>query len=297
MASVQSNGITIEYEVFGPEHGEPALLIMGLSWQLIDWPPSFVDGLAQRGFRVIVFDNRDVGLSSQIDARFDLHAFLGQWFMGLRPLPPYSLSDMARDAVGLLDALDVRKAHVIGLSMGGMIAQLLAADYPERTLSLCSIMSSSGAPGLPPPRPEAQAMLMSARPDPEDMQAMVASGVQARRVIGSPMYPGDANAMAAHVERTIRRSYHPNGIARQLAAITAGPDRRPKLATVKAPALVIHGSEDPLVPVEAGRDTAAHLPNGALLEIPGMGHDLPEALIPRILDAVAENAARARQPA
>lgn len=126
---------------------------------------------------------------------------------------------------------------------------------------------------------------------------MVASGVQARRVIGSPMYPGDANAMAAHVERTIRRSYHPNGIARQLAAITAGPDRRPKLATVKAPALVIHGSEDPLVPVEAGRDTAAHLPNGALLEIPGMGHDLPEALIPRILDAVAENAARARQPA
>jgi pimeloyl-ACP methyl ester carboxylesterase len=210
----------------------------------------------------------------------------------------YDLGDMAADAAGLLDALGVEKAHIVGASMGGMIAQLVAADYPQKTLSLTSIMSSSGNRALPPPKPEALAVLNERGPDPQaDLEAYLAHSARSAQIIGSPGYPFDA---AGHRERAladVKRSYYPAGFARQYAGVVASPDRRPKLAGIKAPSVVIHGADDPLVPVEAGRDTAENIPGAALKVIPGMGHDLPPELYDEIVDAIAQVAAKAKAEA
>lgn len=294
----QANGIEIEYEAFGDAADPAVLLIMGLGGQLTRWPLPFVEDLVARGYHVIRYDNRDVGLSTKFDGAPvpELPLLIGAMMTGQKPDVPYTLNDMAADAVGLLDALGIARAHVMGASMGGMIAQLVAAEYPDRVLSLTSIMSSTGNPGLPPSKPEAMAVLTT-RPTSGDRDAVIAHGVRGEQVIGSPGYPVSEEAVRARVERDFDRMHYPAGPGRQLAAVVANGDRRDAIRTIAAPTMVIHGADDPLVPVEAGRDTAATIPGALLTEVPGMGHNLPEALIPTILDAFEQVARRADAPA
>lgn len=300
MPQIHANGIKLEYEIVGDAGAEPLLAIMGLGAQMTRWPLEFRRRLANRGFRVVSFDNRDVGLSEKIEAAGapDLGAVVKALSEGRRPQVAYTLAEMAADAAGLLEALDVERAHVVGASMGGMIAQLVAADHPERVLSLTSIMSSTGNPALPRATPEASAVLAERGPDPhQDLEAFLAHSVRSARTIGSPAYPQDEAALRERALTDFRRSFYPVGFQRQYAAIMASPDRRPKLAGIKAPAMVVHGEADPLVPVAGGRDTAQNIPGAELRIIPGMGHDLPPALYDEIIDAIAAVAARARTPA
>lgn len=293
----QANGIEIEYETFGEPTNPAVLLIMGLAAQLTRWPMPLVEDLVARGYFVIRYDNRDVGLSTKFDDAPvpELPALIGAMMTGQKPDVPYTLNDMAADAVGLLDALDIRRAHVMGASMGGMIAQLVAAAYPDRVLSLTSIMSSTGNPALPPSKPEAMAVLTT-RPTGNDRDVMIAHGIRGERVIGSPGYPVEESTLRARVERDFDRMHYPPGAGRQLAAVVSNGDRRAAIATIKAPTMVIHGADDPLVPVEAGRDTAATIPGAEITEVSGMGHNLPDALIPTVLDAFEKVARRADAP-
>jgi pimeloyl-ACP methyl ester carboxylesterase len=293
----QANGIEIEYETFGEPANPAVLLIMGLGGQLTRWPLPFVEDLVARGYFAIRYDNRDIGLSTKFDHAPvpALPALIGAMVTGQKPDVPYTLNDMAADAVGLLDALDIQRAHIMGASMGGMIAQLVAAEYPDRVLSLTSIMSSTGNPGLPPSKPEAMAVLTS-RPTASDREAIVGHGIRGEKVIGSPGYPVAEDVLRARVERDFDRMFYPAGVGRQLAAVVSNGDRRAALATIKAATMVIHGADDPLVPVEAGRDTAATIPGAQITEVPGMGHNLPEALIPTILDAFEKVAKQTATP-
>ena len=290
----QANGIEIEYESYGDEHAPPVLLVMGLGAQLTQWPMTMVEQLVVRGYRVIRYDNRDVGLSTKLDGAMapPMPEIIGALMTGRKPGVPYLLTDMAADAVGLLDALGIARAHVIGASMGGMIAQMVAAGYPDRVLSLTSVMSTTGNPMLPPASPAAMAVLTQ-RPEGADEESMVAFGVRAEQTIGSPGYPTDPDVLTERVRANYRRMHYPPGFARQMAAIVASGDRRAALATITAPTMVIHGADDPLVPPAGGRDTAATIPGARIVEIPGMGHNLPEPLIPRVLDAFEDVAKRA----
>lgn len=282
----QANGIEIEYEIYGSEAAPPVLLIMGLGAQLTLWPMPMVEQLVDRGYRVIRYDNRDVGLSTKFDSQQapPMPEIIGALMTGRKPAVPYLLADMAADAVGLLDALDIGRAHIVGASMGGMIAQMVAATYPERVLTLTSIMSTTGNPMLPPASPEAMAVLTE-RPGGADEESMVAFGVRAEQTIGSPGYPTDPALLTERVRASYRRMHYPPGFARQMAAIVASGDRRAALAKITAPTMVIHGTDDPLVPLAGGHDTAATIPGAKIVEIPGMGHNLPEPLIGQILDA------------
>lgn len=294
MPEVTANGLKLHYDERG--EGTPLLLIMGLGAQMTRWPEGFCDRLAEHGFRVIRFDNRDVGMSEKLDAAGppDMPAMFTAIAMGQQPAAAYDLSDMARDAVGVLDALDIDKAHIVGASMGGMIAQLIAADYPERVLSLCSIMSTTGARDLPPSTPEAMALLSTPAPDPHtNWEGFLERGVYSAKVIGSPAYPPKEEDVRARTEADFKRGFYPVGFGRQYAAVLASPDRRAKLQTVRAPSIVIHGADDPLVPVEAGRDTAKHIPGAELVVVPGMGHDLPEPLWGEFVGLIVGNAGRA----
>ncbi len=297
MPQIRANGIDLEYESRGPATGEAILLIMGLGAQMTRWPAAMTDKLIARGFRVILFDNRDVGLSHKFDDAGvpDVGAVIKAVSEGRKPDVAYTLGEMAADAVGLLDALGIAKAHIVGASMGGMIAQLVAADYPGRVLSLTSIMSTSGGRGLPTARPEAIAVLNQRGPDPHaDLEGFLAHALSSARTIGSPSYPPDA---AEHRRRTLadfQRSHYPPGFSRQYAGVMASPDRRPKLKTITAPTVVVHGADDPLVPVEGGRDTAAHIPGAELRVIAGMGHDLPPALYDQIVEAIARAVERSK---
>ena len=282
----QANGIEIEYEDYGAKDAPPVLLIMGLGAQLTLWPMPMVDQLVDRGYRVIRYDNRDIGLSTKLDHEPapTITAIVTALMMGSKPDVPYLLSDMADDAVGLLDALGIARAHIMGASMGGMIAQMVAALYPDRVLSLTSIMSTTGNPSLPAATAEAMAVLTT-RPDGADEAAIVAHGIKVEKTIGSPGYPADEAALRERVLRDFRRMYYPPGFARQMAAIVASGDRRDALKGITAPTMVIHGADDPLVPLAGGRDTAATIPGAQIVEIAGMGHNLPEALIGEVLDA------------
>lgn len=294
MAKADNQGVDIEWDARGDANAPAVLLIMGLGGQMTRWTEEFMAALVAHGLRAIRFDNRDVGLSTKFEGHGlpDLAAIGAAVMMGRTPATPYTLEDMASDAVAVLDAAGVRKAHVVGASMGGMIAQLVAAGYPERVLTLTSIMSSTGNPALPRATAEANAVLMS-RPQGGDMAALVAHGVKAAKVIGSPGFPTDDAVLAERLRADAERMHYPAGFQRQLAAIWANGDRRSRLARITAPTLVIHGADDPLVPVEAGRDTAASIPGARLVEIPGMGHDLPTALIGRITDLIAGHARQA----
>ena len=299
MPRIKANGIELEYVIDGAAEARPLLAIMGLGAQLIRWPQAFVDRLAARGFRVIRFDNRDVGLSEKFEAagRPDLPAIMAARAAGQAATVAYTLDDMARDAVGLLDALGIDKAHIVGASMGGMIAQLVAADHPHKTHSLSSIFSTTGHPDLPPATPEAMARLTLPAPDPRtDLEAYVAHSIASSRVMGSPGYPASDEKLRAEAIANAERCYYPVGFARQYAAIVASGNRRERIRKITAPTTVIHVTDDPLVPVSGGRDTAANIPGAVWVEFAGMGHDIPVELFDPIIDAIATNAARADQP-
>ena len=295
--TVQANGLTIAYESYGPESRETVLLIMGIAAQLTAWPPELVDALVARGFRVLLYDHRDTGLSTKLDAAGtpDWAGILAAKAQG-KPAPvPYTLDDMARDAVGLLDALGVKAAHVVGASLGGNIAHLVVADHPEHALSLTSIMSDTLNPELPKPSPET----MKAFPTVErhgDPQGYAEDMVRFWKVVGSPAYPTDEAVIRQRALRDFARSYYPAGFARHAAALLASSDERPKLKTIRAPTVVLHGEADPLVSVEGGKDTAANIPGAELRIIPGMGHDCPVQLVDRIADVIAAAASRSRKP-
>ncbi|WP_375391015.1 alpha/beta fold hydrolase [uncultured Sphingomonas sp.] len=298
MPKATANGVEIEWDDRGDAADPAVLLIMGLGGQMTRWSEEFMAALVRHGFRAIRFDNRDVGLSTKFDSAGlpDLTAIGAQLLAGVKPDTAYTLEHMAADAVAVLDAAGVRRAHVVGASMGGMIAQLVATEHADRVLTLTSIMSSTGNPALPRATKEANDVLMS-RPQGTDTESLVAHGLKSAKVIGSPGYPADDEVLADRIRADLQRMHYPPGFARQLAAIWANGDRRARLAGVTAPTLVIHGADDPLVPVEGGRDTARSIPGARLIEIPGMGHDLPAALIGRITDAIAEHAREVSVPA
>ena len=285
MASVHSNGINICYETSGDPRGMPVLLIMGLGMQLTAWSPDFIDGLVEQGCFVIRFDNRDCGLSTKFDQRKPPNLLLAylKSLIGWPLASAYKLDDMADDARGLLDALGVTQAHLVGVSMGGMIAQIFASRFAERTHSLTSIMSSSGRRGLPGPTRAARSALMSRPANPRDREQLVAHMANTFRIIGSPAYPTPDKLLRANIERSLARSICPAGVARQMVAIAASGDRTPLLKKIRCRTLVIHGAADPLVPLACGVDTAQAIPGAQLQVIEGMGHDLPRQLNERLL--------------
>lgn len=285
---VQANGIDIEVEDTGGEGRPVVLLIMGLNMQLIAWPDNFVKGLVAAGFRVLRFDNRDAGLSTQFDDA-GTRNLLWQGLrhrIGLPVQTAYSLQDMAEDAVGVLDALGIDRAHVVGASMGGMIAQRVAATSPERVSSLVSLMSSSGARGLPGPRSDVVALMMR-RPSGHDEASLVAHSMRLVRLIAGPFYPPDEAALRERLTRALRRAYRPRGLLRQITAVAADTERAKLLAQIRCPTLVLHGDVDPLVPIACGQDTVRRIAGARFIAIPGMGHDLTpqiaEFLLPQMV--------------
>jgi pimeloyl-ACP methyl ester carboxylesterase len=297
MPTLQTNGITIAYESLGNPKGEPILLIAGLGLQLISWPDAFCRKLVDQGFRVIRFDNRDSGLSTKMSqlGRPDL---AGAFFRSMFHMPiqsGYTLYDMALDTVGLLDGLKIRRAHIVGASMGGMIAQIIAGQHPERVLSLTSIMSTSGRAGLPGPSMAANQAMFS-MPANRTMEAAVDHFVKLFKVIGSPRYPTPEPELRRMVEASVRRNVTISGTSRQVMAVAASGDRVALLRKIKAPTLVIHGTADPLVPIAGGRDTAFLIPGATIKEIDGMGHDLPPALIDQIATLIGGHCVASSTP-
>jgi pimeloyl-ACP methyl ester carboxylesterase len=283
-----ANGIEIEYETMGDAKAPPMLMIMGLGAQLTTWDDGFCQDLADRGFYVIRYDNRDAGLSTRMEAAGP--ADIAAAYSG-NPEPAYTLDDLADDAVGVLDALGIAAAHIVGASMGGFIAQLVAINHPDRVISLTSIMSGPGGEDEVPPTPDAAVVLAQA-PGPTREQR-IALGVVARRVLAGEGNPFDEDEERRRVERLYDRSYYPLGFGRQLVAILAARSRVRALAGVKVPTLVVHGIDDPLVPLENGRRVAAAVPGARLIELKGAGHNLPEQYWPLVADAIAETARQA----
>jgi pimeloyl-ACP methyl ester carboxylesterase len=278
-----ANGISLDIEDTGGT-GTPVLLIMGLGMQLIAWPQALVDGLVRQGYRVIRFDNRDIGLSQHFDhlGTPNLLWTALRHRLGLKIIPPYTLHDMAADALGVLDALGIAQAHIVGASMGGMIAQRVALLAPQRTLSLTSIMSTSSAHGLPKPQPAVMRALMS-RPKASHTSALVAHGVRLFNIIGSPGFPTDPQMLHARVTASLARSNHPAGSVRQMVAIAADTARADQLRSLQCPTLVLHGKADPLVPYACGQDTAQRISGAKLTGIDGMGHDLAPGVVDALL--------------
>ncbi len=291
MPKTIANNIELHYETHGDPANPAMLLIMGFGAQLTLWPDELVDELVARNFYVVRYDNRDVGLSHKFDGvkapGLVKMTLLNK--IGVTPRVPYTLADMAADGIGLLDALEIERAHIVGASMGGMIAQHVAAKYSERCLSFTQIFSTTGNPKLPPARKEALSALIT-RPDSEDEEALVEHGVMLARTIGSPGYPSTEERMRERARGGVQRSYYPEGGTRHLSAIIADGDRRDMLRSITVPTLVLHGEDDPLVPCEGGRDTAACIPDAQLKTIPGWGHDLPLDLVDELADAIAGHA-------
>ena len=291
-AFADANGLKLCYDTFGEATAPPLLLIMGLASQMIAWDDEFCTLLAERGFRVVRFDNRDIGLSSRIDSAGvpDVSAAFMAAMQGKPiPSPPYLLRDMAADAIGLLDALEIPSAHVVGASMGGAIAQTLAIHHPDRLRTLTSIMATTGEPGLPPPTADALAVLF--KPTPTDQAGYFESYVQTWKVLRAGSFPLDEARDLARAGQNYARGLNPAGVARQLVAILASGSRKQALGAVRVPTLVIHGDIDPLVPLACGLDTAESIPGAKLLVVPGMGHALPISKWPQIVDAIAAHAA------
>jgi pimeloyl-ACP methyl ester carboxylesterase len=286
----RANGIEICYEIFGDAEAEPMLLIMGLGAQMIHWDDDFCRQLAARGFRVIRFDNRDIGKSSTLTGGKRLSAveLLKLKFLKIPVTAPYKLSDMAQDVIGLMDTLRIKSAHLVGVSMGGMIAQEIAITFPERVRSLISIMSTTGNPKIPPPTREATAVLMA--PPPATEEEYYARFAHTWKVLRVGSFPEDEALDRSRAERTFARGLNPAGVGRQLRAILASGSRKERLRSVKAPTLVIHGTVDPLVRPEGGKDTAASIPGAKLLMVEGMGHALPIPMWPQIIDAIDKHA-------
>jgi pimeloyl-ACP methyl ester carboxylesterase len=288
---IVANGLQIEVEDSGlgaaGERRPAVLLIMGLGMQLVAWPPDMVQALVNAGYRVIRHDNRDVGLSQRMESLGKPNLIWAglQHKLGFAPRPPYTLADMAADALGVLDALGVKQAHVVGMSMGGMIAQRLALAAPNRVLSLTSVMSSSSAPGLPQARPEVIAALMR-RPSGLDRQAVVDHYVRLFRVIGSPGFATPEAELRQRIAQSADRGFYPVGTLRQMLAVMADSSRAAQLGQISAPTLVFHGHDDPLLPYACGEDTARRIPGARLVGVAGMGHDLPGPVVDRLLAAL-----------
>jgi pimeloyl-ACP methyl ester carboxylesterase len=287
MAQARANGIDIEYERHGAPDAPPLLMISGLGVQLVGWHPDFIAAIVARGLQVVTFDNRDVGLSSDFDhlGDPDLMALLEGTLT-----PPYTLNDMAADAVGLLDALGLDSAHVVGISLGGMVAQIVALAYPERTRSLTSISSTTNEPSVSQPTPLAVEHLLS--PTAPGREGYLARAERSFQVIGSTEFGYDREWVLARAGLAYDRGYRPAGYRRQLVAAVTAPDRTAELATLSLPALVVHGTVDPLLPVAGGRATAAAIPAAELLEIENMAHDLPRPVWDRILDKLDDVVSR-----
>jgi pimeloyl-ACP methyl ester carboxylesterase len=296
---VQANGITISYENFGPKEGETILLISGTNAQLTMWPVEFCNGLVKHGYRVIRFDNRDIGLSTKFDeAGMPDWAAISKAIQEKKTPPlPYTLDDMANDAVGLLDALGIKKAHIVGASMGAMIAQRVAYNHPEQTLSLASISAGGGNATFP----------LVAKPDvvsklpppgnPSDTADYIKREIQARTLLAGNVYPPDQKKLVEEIKADVARSYYPDGLMRQGAVSMAGfyAGRQEQLKTIKVPAIVIHGDQDPLVVIDAGKDVASNIPGADFEIIKGMGHYLSEPLINTLVDLIVKNAAKAKE--
>ncbi|HWE54259.1 MAG TPA: alpha/beta fold hydrolase [Acidimicrobiales bacterium] len=291
MPKAAANGIEIEYD----EHGSPddpvILLIMGLSAQMTMWREEFVAELTGRGFRVIRFDNRDIGLSTFFDDA-GLPDLASAMLTGQMPAAPYSLADMADDAAGLLDALGIGAAHIVGASMGGMIAQTFAIRHPDKTVTLCSIMSTTGNPGVGQPDPALVGEMFLAAPPTSAAEAEEA-GVRATALIGSPGYPADEARVREYARSAYERSNHPEGVGRQMLAIVNQPDRTEALGQVRVPTLVIHGAADPLVAPSGGQATAAAIPGAELWMQEGVGHDIPPALYSETAERIVANIRKA----
>ena len=287
MARTKANGIEIEYETAGNKSDPALLMIMGLGAQLTIWPDALFEGLAGKGFFVIRYDNRDTGLSTDFGSWGvpNIADAIGKVMQGRKVEAPYLVTDMAADAVGLIDALGIDKAHMVGASMGGMIAQTVAGLWPQRTRSLVSIYSSSGRPGLPVGKPEALAML-TAQPEGPAREQLVKHGMKLRRAIAGSGYPIPEAELRAFVEKNVDRRWYPEGAARQYLSVIASGDRVEMLKTVKVPTLVLHGEEDPLLPVECGRDVARLVKGAEIQTYPGWGHDFPGPLIPTLIDRI-----------
>ena len=286
---IKANGIDIEVEDTGGT-GPVVVLIMGLGMQLVAWPLQLVDALVAAGYRVIRHDNRDIGLSQKFDDK-GVPNLLWESIklkFGITPRAPYSLKDMALDTVGVIDTLGIAQAHIVGASMGGMIAQRVALAAPQRVLSLTSIMSTSGAKGLPTPKPAIIRALM-ASPKGREREAIMKHYVELLRVIGSPAYPMEESQVRERIMAGLNRSYAPMGTLRQMVAIAADTGRAKELATITTPTLVLHGKADPLVPFACGQDTAQRIPGARLFGIDGMGHDLPPEVIDLMLPSMLEH--------
>lgn len=292
MSSFQIGAVEIEVESRGPQDGPTFLLIRGLSTQLIHWPESFLDAFVDAGFRVVVFDNRDCGLSQKFEAAGT--PALGDLLRG-EIEPPYRVADMALDAVGVLDALGIERAHAAGISLGGMVAQHLAFSHGNRFETIASIMSTSGAPGLPAATPEAMEALTSRPSDPTDRDNVIAHSMRTQRVIESPKYPPTEAESRSYFERGYDRCYCPDGAARQMAAVVSDGSRAERLATIDLPFFVLHGLDDPLIPAACGEDTARRVPGARFETVQGMGHDITEAnsalVTKRLIEHARQNAA------
>lgn len=282
-------------EIFYEDHGDPAhetiLLVMGLGAQLTLWPDELVAALVGEGFRVIRYDNRDIGLSQKMEgARApSLPIQILRKKIGFPAKVPYTLTDMAHDGIGVLDALGIARAHVVGASMGGMIVQLMAVHFPERLMTMTSIMSTTGNGSLPQAEKHAMEALIAPITS-MDEESLVAHGLNIAKNIGSPGFPFDPEAQRERVLKNVRRSVYPAGPPRQLAAIIDDGCRRARLANVRTPTLVLHGEDDPLVKLEAGEDTARHISGARLVTIPGWGHDIPLPLVPRVASEIVAHA-------
>lgn len=296
MPQANANNIRIEYETFGASSDPTILLIMGMGMQMIAWPELFCRELAAQGFHVIRYDNRDTGLSTKFDGVKvpGIASLLIRHTLRWPIRVPYTLRHMADDAVGLLDSFGIEKAHVIGASMGGMIAQNVAAAHPERLHSLVSLMSTSGNRSLPRTDPVVTRHLFRSRPDSSNREAVIAHNMRSMELIGSPDFPVDEESRREMATMSYDRSFYPAGFARHVAAIVQDGDRRPRLRTIKTPTLVIHGREDLLVPVAGGIDTAEHIAGSQLEIIDGLGHNLPTEIWPQVIGLMAEHARQSR---
>ena len=281
MPKVKANGLEFEYEAFGDHANPPLLLVMGLGAQMTTWPEPFCLMLANRGFYVVRYDNRDVGLSTRLD-----HLGVpdpGQVLSGQIP-PAYTIDDMADDAAAILDALEIAPAHIVGASMGGFIVQSLATRHPEKVLSLTSFMSDLGGEDVSRAGPEVVGLLL--KPPPRDREGLIEHGVELSRVLWGPRYFDEERSRRTRTE-AVDRAVAIEGTARQFGAVAVRPSRRAALGSLKVPALVIHGDADPLVPFENGKRTAAAIPGARLLVLPEVGHDLPPAFYETVADAIA----------
>jgi len=282
-----STGITLEYEVHS--EGDPLLLVMGLGGQLVAWPSSFIAGLVDRGFKVITFDNRDIGLSTKVDAAPPTKLQSAMFSISRRfAKSAYLLSDMAKDAVGLLDALNIERAHVVGMSMGGMIAQTMAIEHPSRVRSLTSIMSTTGNPRVG--RPKTSVVVRALKLTGGSKETFADRQAALFKLFSGSLY--DELEIREVAKLSLERDFTPDGTARQMAAIMASPDRTPQLKKLNVPTLVVHGLEDGLVQPSGGYATTKAIPGARLLAFPDMGHNLPQARIPEILDEIKRNTLR-----